>query len=195
LNYANRFKTNGIQYELDAYPRISHTFYTYLNVGYSNDVGVFPGYRAGFSLYANLPKSFEADAGFRYLYFSSNTWIYTGSIGKYFKNYWFNLRSYLIPGSNKLSHSHNLAVRYYYGGIDDYFTLVVGTGISADDPINNIQLNNNYNLKSGKISIGYRQSFQKLNVIFFDATYILQEYRPKTTGQQITVGLGYKRRF
>jgi tetratricopeptide (TPR) repeat protein len=48
LNYANRFKTNGIQYELDAYPRISHTFYTYLNVGYSNDVGVFPGYRAGF---------------------------------------------------------------------------------------------------------------------------------------------------
>ncbi len=33
INYANRFKENGVQYELEAYPRISNTFYTYVSAG------------------------------------------------------------------------------------------------------------------------------------------------------------------
>ncbi len=64
LNYANRFGKNGVQGEIDAYPRISKIFYSHLNFGYSDNVGVFPNYRAGFSLYANLPRSFEAEACF-----------------------------------------------------------------------------------------------------------------------------------
>ncbi|MBV9989350.1 MAG: YaiO family outer membrane beta-barrel protein, partial [Chitinophagaceae bacterium] len=76
INYANRFRESGVQYELEAYPRLSKTFYTYLNIGYSDKVGVFPAWRGGFSLYINLPKSYEAELGFRYLKFSGDpTWI------------------------------------------------------------------------------------------------------------------------
>ena len=85
INYANRFKSEGLQFEVDAYPKLSPMFYTYVSGGYSTD-GIFPNYRAGFSLYANLPASFEADAGFRLLRFDDNTWSYTLALGKYYKN-------------------------------------------------------------------------------------------------------------
>ena len=42
INYANRFRSNGVQGELEAYPHISKTFYGYVNFGYSGDEGIFP---------------------------------------------------------------------------------------------------------------------------------------------------------
>jgi len=194
INYANRFNTNGVQAEVDAYPHLSRMFYSYLNAGYSNDVGVFPHYRAGYSLYANLPGSWEAEAGFRYLYFSSSTWIYTVSLGKYYRNFWFNLRSYLTPGGG-ISQSYTLNVRYYYGGTDDYFSAGIGTGISPDDQNNNVQLDERYSLKSNNLSAGYYHAVKKMNVLFIAATWLNQEYLPGVRGNQLDIGIGYQRRL
>ncbi|MGZ3810879.1 MAG: YaiO family outer membrane beta-barrel protein [Mucilaginibacter sp.] len=197
INYANRFNSNGLQYEFDAYPHLSKTFYAYMSGGYSGNVGVFPKYRSGFSLYANLPASFEAEAGFRYLYFSGDTWIYTASVGKYYKNFWFNLRTYLTPSFSTISQSYSFHVRYYTGGADDYLSLGVGTGISPDDPRNIILLNggNNYKLRSNNISAGYRHSFKRYNIIFINGSLDNQEYQFQTHGNQLDIGVGYQRRF
>src|SRR5690606_6661050 len=105
-NYAYKFGESGTQVELEAYPRISPTFYLYLGAGFSGDVGIFPKYRTGASLNANLPKSFEAEIGYRQLYFSENILLYTAAIGKYYKNWWFNLRTYITPDSSNISHSY-----------------------------------------------------------------------------------------
>ncbi|MBO9660146.1 MAG: YaiO family outer membrane beta-barrel protein, partial [Chitinophagaceae bacterium] len=78
VNHTNRFGEGGWQFEVDGYPSIARNLYAYVNLGYSPDMPLFPKYRAGFSLYASLPRAFEADAGFRYLNFDSDTWIYTG---------------------------------------------------------------------------------------------------------------------
>lgn len=195
FNYANRFTKGAVQFEADAYPRISKTFYSYLNAGISNNSGVFPQYRAGFSLYANLPKSFEAEAGFRYLYFSSATWIYTSSVGKYFKNYWFNFRTYLTPGNNNISQSYTFTTRYYFGGALDYLSLALGTGISPDNRSNNIQLRSIYKLKSNGISAGYSKTFKKINTISITGSWIYQEYLQKTFGNQFNFGISYQQRF
>ncbi|MGN6195388.1 MAG: YaiO family outer membrane beta-barrel protein [Ginsengibacter sp.] len=194
INYANRFKTNGTQFEIDAYPRISKTFYSYMNAGISDKNGVFPQYRAGFSLYANLPNSFEAEGGFRYLYFDDATWIYTASLGKYFKNYWFNFRTYLTPSSNAVSNSYSFTTRYYFKGTD-YFALGLGTGISPDETANNIQLHNLYKLKSYRISADYRKTFNRMNIILFCCSILQQEYLPKEIGNQYLLSLTYQRRF
>ena len=194
VNYANRFKTDALQFEADAYPRISKTFYSYVNGGISDKSGVFPQYRAGFSLYANLPKSFEAEAGLRYLYFSDATWIYTGSVGKYLKNYWFNFRTYITPGKESVSNSYSLTTRYYFKETN-YFGLGLGTGISPDETANNIQLANLYKLKSYRISADYRNTFNKLNSILFSFSLIQQEYLPKITGNEYLFSVGYQRRF
>jgi YaiO family outer membrane protein len=197
LNYANRFKTSGVQYEIDAYPHISKTFYAYVSGAYSGDSSVFPHSRAGFSLYANLPASFEVDAGFRYLHFTGDTWIYTASLGKYYKSFWFNFRTYLTPSNSSVSQSYSLKVRYYTGGADDYLSLGIGTGVSPDDPKNVILLNNgiNYKLVSNNISAAYWHSFNRQNVFFLTASLDHQEYKFQTWGNQLDLGIGYLRRF
>lgn len=195
FNYANRFTTSAVQFEADAYPRISRTFYSYISGGVSNKSGVFPQYRAGFSLYANLPKSFEAEAGFRYLYFGDATWIYTASIGKYFKSYWFNFRTYITPDNKNISRSFSFTTRYYFGGAYDYISLGLSTGISPDDQINNIQLGNKTKLKSNGISAGYYKTIKKLNIISITAGWANQEYLASTFGNQYSFGLAYQKRF
>ena len=197
LNYANRFKTNGLQYEIDAYPHISKTFYAYVSGAYSDNVGIFPKYRSGVSLYANLPSSFEGEAGFRYLHFSGDTWIYTASVGKYYKSFWFNFRTYLTPSNSSISQSYSFHVRYYTGGADDYLALGIGTGISPDDPRNIILLNNgnNYKLHSNNISGAFYHTFKRFNIFFINASLDNQEYQFQTHGNQLDIGVGYLRRF
>ncbi|KAA9036348.1 YaiO family outer membrane beta-barrel protein [Ginsengibacter hankyongi] len=196
LNYANRFNTNGVQAEVDAYPRISKTFYSYVNVGYSGNVGVFPQFRAGFSLYANLPNSFEVEAGMRYLYFTGPTYIYTAAIGKYYKNFLFNLRTYITPSGGSLSQSYNLTGRYYLEGADDFIGLTIGTGISPDDNTQNIQFSTKQNkLSSKKISAAFSHTFLKWNILSVSAGLINQEYLPSVKGNQIDISLGISHRF
>ncbi|MCM4167209.1 Lipopolysaccharide assembly protein B [Arenibacter antarcticus] len=197
FNYANRFTTNGAQFEIDAYPRISKLFYAYVSGGISENKGIFPRYRAGFSLYANLPASFEADAGFRFLAFSGNTWIYTVGVGKYYKSYWFNLRTYLTPSTNSISHSYSLTTRYYFGGADDYLSFKIGTGISPDDNVNTVAFDpeNIYKLKSINMAIGYRKLLWDTNVFSIKASLENQEYAPETKGNQLSLSIGYSKRF
>ncbi|MGJ7031738.1 YaiO family outer membrane beta-barrel protein [Niabella hirudinis] len=195
VNYANRFRDDGIQFEADAYPRISKTFYLYMNAGYSNNVGVFPRWRAGLSVYANLPKSFEAELGIRHLYFTSATNVYTAYLGKYYSSFLFGARAYFVPSkTSKNSVSYNLLGRYYFGGADDYIGLNLGTGISPDERYLNPQLNIAYPLKTYKAALDFRHAF-KLNIVTLSASLINQEYMPDTKGNQVQAGIGYIRRF
>ena len=192
LNYANRFSKSGLQLEADAYPALSKKIYTYINAGYSKDSLLFPKYRAGFSLYVSLPASFEVEGGFRLLHFSSSTWIYTASIGKYYKNFWFNLGTFLTPGSNSMQQSYFLKTRYYMND-KDYIMLMLGTGISPDDRKNNIQLNTNAKLKSKKAEVTFRNTFKKKNVFLFNAGFMRQEYEYKKYNNQFNIGVGVQR--
>lgn len=196
INHANRFKENGFQYEVEAYPRISKTFYAYVNFGYSENTTVFSKWRAGASLYANLPKSFEAEVGVRYLYFSSSTFMYTAAIGKYISNYLFGLRTYLVPSTNtrKVSHSYSAMARYYFGGADDFIAANIGYGISPDDRPLSYQLSADQ-LTSYRIGFEYRHAFKTFNIIGLSASLVNQEYLPKTKGNQVQAGFMYQRRF
>ncbi|RAI97570.1 YaiO family outer membrane protein [Chitinophaga skermanii] len=194
VNYANKFGEGGWQGEIDAYPRISNTFYAYTSVGYSNS-DIFPQYRAGFSLYANLPKSFEGEVGFRYLYFSDPTWVYTASIGKYYKSFWFNFRTFLTPGEGNLSKSFQLTSRYYTAGADDFIALGIGTGISPDDQRNNINYHINTNLMTYKAMAEYRHTIWKQIILGAGITYYYEEYQPSTYGNQINFSIFLQKRF
>lgn len=194
-NYAKKFGADGKQIELEAYPRISKTFYLYVGAGYSEDVGIFPKYRTGISLFANLPKSFEGELGYRQLYFSDNIWMYTASVGKYYKNYWFNVRTYLTPDHKNISHSYTGTVRYYTKGANDYFGIQVGSGISPEESTNNLLANENFKLKTFKAGCEYTFSVQKLNIFTLTFLYSNQEYRINQKGNQFDFSIGYTRNF
>ena len=194
-NYANKFKENGTQLELDAYPKISKIFYLYVGAGYSDNVGIFPKYRTGVSVYANLPKSFEGELGYRQLYFNDNLWMYTASVGKYYKNFWFNLRTYITPSNKNISQSYSGTVRYYTKSANDYVALQIGTGISPEESINNLLQNETYKLKTFKVGAEYNFSISKLNLFNISAMYYNQEFRPNTKGNQFDLTFGYTRAF
>ncbi|RYJ40425.1 TPR repeat-containing protein [Flavobacterium beibuense] len=197
VNYANKFAMDAMQFEIESYPRISDVFYTYVNAGISDDKGIFPEYKAGFSLFANLPKGFEAEGGFRMLSFSGEqTWTYTLSAGKYYKNLWFNLRGYFTPDRNNVGQSYQLTTRYYLGGADEYLSLRLGTGISPDNQ-NNVLLNETftYKLKSYNVALEYRTVFNRSYVVYARTSIENQEYAPNTKGNQITAGVGAIKRF
>ena len=194
VNFANRFGENGVQGEVDAYPRISKTFYSYVNFGYSGNVGVFPNYRAGFSLYANLPKSFEAEAGMRFLYFTSSTFVYTLGIGKYYKNFLFSARTYQTPSNNGFSQSYSISGRYYLKGADDYIGLSLGTGLSPDDNAQVILLNKQM-LSTKQVSASFYHTFLKRNIVSMGAGIINQEYEKGVKGNQFNVWAGLSHRF
>ena len=194
MNYANRFGTNGVQAEIDAYPHISRTFYSYVSFGYSGS-DIFPKYRAGFSLYANLPNSFEAEAGIRYLDFGSSTFIYTGYAGKYYHNFLFGLRTYITPGSTGNSKSYSISSRYYFKGADDYLGLSIGTGLSPDDRVLNYQYNNKLQLHSKQAALSFNHTFATYNMLTLRAGWVNQEYKQSFKGNEIDLSIGYQRRF
>ena len=162
-NYARRFGQDGNQLEIDAYPAIAKGVYMYFNTGISNKKN-FPFSRLSMEPYLKLPASFEMSLGFRYLNFddkriaafdSNKVVIYTGTIGKYYGNYWFSVRPYFTPGKEKWSKSVNFTVRRYLADADSYFSLILGTGISPDEQ--QYAFDPGYYLKSSKIEIDYQQ--------------------------------------
>lgn len=188
INYANRFLENGVQFEVDMYPRFAEGLYAYLNAGYSKD-NIFPQYRFGASLYYSLPLSFEIDAGIRYLNFgSSDVKIYTGALGKYYSNFWFSLRSYITPSISRASYSYSLLVRYYLLGADDYITVSGGWGISPDDRAN-------YSsdlLVSRKFSAEYQTKLSSIIIGYISAGISGEEFVTNNIRSRYSAGLGIK---
>lgn len=195
VSYSRRYSRNGAQFEAEAYPRLSKTWYAYANIGYSPNLPVFPKFRAGFSLYANLPKAWEAEAGFRYLYFDSNTWVYTLSAGKYVQNFWFNLRTYLSPKNSSVSQSYALTTRYYLKGADNFISLSLGRGVSPDDRLQVNRLNTSHNLNTYRIGLGYRFTVTQRHVFSVSSGFERGEYMPETKGNQVNFSAGYQLRF
>ncbi len=198
LNYANKFKESGTQFEVEAYPRISKTFYSYVSLGYSNNVGIFPQWRGGFSLYANLPKSFETELGLRYLKFTGTpTYIYTAYLGKYYKSWLFSGRVYITPSdfTNTVSTSYTINAGYYYGSSDDLIRGSFGYGISPDDRLNANQLDNSIRLLSYKAGLTYKKKIATFHVLTVEVFWANQEYLPGSKGNQFQIGAGWLYRF
>lgn len=133
INYSNRLGKNGIQYDLDFYPKFSKRFYAYINYGYSN-ASIYPNHKMGGDLYVNLPWAMEFSAGGRYIKFETkNISVITNSIGHYRGNYYFSLRSYITPRSNNLTRvSGNILVRKYLKDADNYMGFNFGMGYSPE---------------------------------------------------------------
>ena len=132
FNYANRFASNGTQFEVDAYPAIRKGTYGYLNVGYSAS-SIFPQWRWGAELFQSLPGAWEASVGARQLRFSGvPVTLFTGAIGKYTGNYWISIRTYEHEGG---SASASVTVRRYFSDNLNYFGAYASFGSSPSDRI------------------------------------------------------------
>jgi YaiO family outer membrane protein len=165
ININNRFNDTGIQFEADAYPKITKGVYGYLNFGYSN-TALFPDYRHGAELHFSLPKSLDASLGYRALHFGkSTTKMYTGSIGIYKGNYYVYFRPYLTPNEAGVSKSGTINIRKYKTDEDNYFSISFGLGYSPEiddfDPILNQNIIIDLKSQTGNVSYNFTSNNKK----------------------------------
>jgi len=179
IRYNNRFGINGLQYELDLYPRFSKTFHAYLNYGYS-DSELFPGHKGGLELYANLPKALETSLGARYMAFpESAATLLTGSFGMYRGNYYLSFRPYFVMlGNRKPGGSGTFQVRKYLSDALNYLGLYVSYGYSPELR----------QLQSGTVLVAE-------TLLFLESQQVLAEYQFSAGGGQhlYTASLGVSR--
>ncbi len=192
LIYSNRFKTDGLQGEIEAYPSIAKNIYAYVGAAFSKS-STFPVFRSGISLYYSLPKSFDAETGFRYLDFSpSKTYIYVLALGKYSGNFYFNLKTYITPSDGTLSHSYTFSTKYYLSDRYNVIGAQIGTGISPDDLRNVRGIGN---LHTYKLGVNYSRDLVKNLTLSTSGLWFYEEYRPQTWGNQFGASISISRRF
>lgn len=133
LNFNRRFNINGVQAELDAYPKISKSLSGYFNYGFSNSE-IFPRHRVGAEVIKELPNAMEASVGLRHLSFATdNATILTGSFGLYRGNYYASLRPFVVPDALKgVSLSGSLLVRRYLKDGNNYLGMNLGYGFDTE---------------------------------------------------------------
>ncbi len=134
VSAANRFDINSYQIEMEAYPIFTKKFYGYAQMSFSDGV-LYPYWRLGIEPYYLTDELWELSAGLRYVDFGSlDLFSYTGTIGKYYGNYWSSFRLSYTPFAsvgNILNAS--LSTRGFGAKPLEYWELRVGYGVSPEN--------------------------------------------------------------
>lgn len=195
VNYARRFGGQGIQYELDAYPKLGENSYGYLNYGFSSD-GLFPKNRYGAEWYHNFPHAFEGSIGFRLLDFgSSGVDIYTATFGKYVSNYWISLRSYVTPDPSGTSVSGALSARRYFSDSENYIGLKLSYGVSPDDNRKPIDSEKNLTLKTRSARVEFNHLINQIWIFSTGFNIGNEQLQPGNYSGYYSFDLGISRLF
>ncbi|MEA3478477.1 MAG: YaiO family outer membrane beta-barrel protein [Bacteroidota bacterium] len=176
-------KETGVAFEVQAYPQFSKKTYGWVSVFYSPSTRVFQRWRTSVEVYQSLPWTLEASLGVRYINFVEpdgtydGLFIYTGSIGKYYKDWWFSFRPYIIPKSYGTDNTYLLRIRRYFNSADNFVLLDLSTGIIPDDPINYPNDAGKHILHSYNIRTGVQYLIIPRLVGRVEVGYERQEYR------------------
>ncbi len=192
VNYADRFATDGLQVEADAYPRLSDKVYLYLNAGYSGAT-VFPAWRSGAEVFTALPGAWEASVGVRQLRFNGvPVTILTGAMGKYVGNYWFSLRPYVRSRDGTTSATTTMQARRYFEDGDHWMGASVTYGGSPTERItpDAVALTRTFGIAVNG-STGLTPRLLGTWLIGHDA----ERLSPANTRRSVTVTVGLRRSF
>jgi YaiO family outer membrane protein len=142
INIASRFDQQGVQPEVDLYPKLGNRMYAYLNYGYSTS-DLYPQHRIGGELFRSTKKGLEYSLGARYLQFDGGdkVTVITASGSTYLNNWWISIRPFFSPFAKSPSGSLTLLGRRYVGDDGDYVAAELVVGASYDQRL--IQLSDN----------------------------------------------------
>lgn len=135
LNYANRFATQAVQGEIEAYPRINKYIYLDLDFAYANQPILFPNFVYGAEAYVSMGKAFDFSLGSKYNLIDNrhHFTLYTGTLSKTFKSNQLTLRPYyFVPGSGQQSTLYTFDFRHMIKDPNYYVGCTIGAGNSPD---------------------------------------------------------------
>jgi YaiO family outer membrane protein len=199
INYANRYGINGTQYELDLFPRISHSLRAYVGGAYSKNY-IFPNYNVGVAVYQRFLKIAELEVGARYLSYSrfpSLLQIYTGGL-RVSKGHWQGkILTYLIPGSSMINQSYQFSAWHSFKNPDNKIMILYNTGLSPRNLFDTANYKGYvFPKKSNRIEFRYQRPFlSNKTIIKASAGYEKNEYFTGLKRHRISAGIGIERLF
>lgn len=123
-----------LQFEGEAYPRLSSKNYAFLSYAYSPGK-YFPRHRAAVEVWQMLPAGFAVSAGLNYYYFDKSLYIALASVEKYTGKYWFSGKCFVYFKNIGPTTSFYLNARRYFNDVN-FLQLTLGTGTAPDEPFN-----------------------------------------------------------
>ena len=170
----------GFQYWLDAYPRLSPSDYLYLNFAYSGSP-LFPEQRYGAEWFHNFDNGVELSGGLRGFNLEEPLFIYTGSLGLYYRRYWFAFRAWINPGERLTSQTYTLRARRYLATSDDYVGMKLEYGSSPESLAYVIDFEEINRLNTLGFHLEYQENIKhwlfKLELIYRDEEYREDHFR------------------
>ena len=180
------------QYSLELYPEINEFNYFFLNYSFSND-NFFPRTRLGFEYYHGFKNKFEISLGYRYLDFlltggnHLNINIYTGSLSKYLGKYWISARPYIVDNGTDLSYKYMLSIRRSLKKEESYLEMVLGTGVSPDNPLFYTSGQNIPQLGSWRVELEWKQKVVNSFIFEIEGAYENAEYSKDVRRDQYSI--------
>lgn len=176
-------KRKDVQAEVDAYYQLTPITSVYCNYGYGFKE-IFPRHRHGLEVFQRLPLGLEASLGYRLLYYENSdnlVDIYTGSVSKYWKSFWFSFRPFIVPAPNAVNSSYYVYGRYYYKTSDDYVELYAGSGFEVDESINaQLNLSGTTFLQTYRVGIRAQYRYKRICIFNAGAALSTEEYLHNT---------------
>lgn len=189
VSYASRFGLGSSQVELDVHPKFRDGTYGFFNVGYSPDARLYPSTRFGGEVYQRLPYGFEGSAGYFQLNFQRNVGIYVGSLARYYGNWLFIGRVFVVPNQEGASRSFHWTARKYFNR-RDFFGIRYAHGRAFERPrsVNDLAV-----LNSNGVYFRSRFSLTPRLKLWLRTGYSRQERveRAELNSLQASVGLQY----
>ncbi len=181
----------SVQYSLEFYPKFGKYDYMYLNYAISDDE-FFPKNRIGAEYYHVFKKSaVEISLGYRYMQFTPaedpevNVNIFTGTLAKYFRNYWVTFRPYVIDNGDDTFFRYSLSVRTFLKPEMSYVQWLVGTGTSTENPVFYTSGPPSDGLDTWRVEMQWKQRVSKLISLELEAGFVNSEFNYERRRNQV----------
>jgi len=199
INYANRFQTSALQYDLNLGLKISPSMKLLLEGAYSKD-SILPGWNLGAALSHTLFQKGELEGGVRYLSFYTlpdPLWVYTGAFSWSFPRLRLSARAFFTKLPAGMNESYYLTARYYTKNPMRNISLTLNTGSIPHDYIDPSSGKAfNYSTRSERIRVGYQTPFlSSRNIFKCSLGYEERKYYAANALQRVTAGVGVERLF
>lgn len=196
VTYSDRSYNDGSLYEIEAYPVFSEKMYAFANLGIS-DGSIYPDYRASASVFYNFATSFEAEAGFRSLFYNDNDYFTAiAGLTAYTGRFYLNARAFVGPERlEQLVQNYQFNVRYYLSTPENYLFARLGSGISPDEPTLYTRAQENPTLEALYFNLGLSRTLGIHHVISLSGGILSEDLPGEQTVEQFNASLGYRYKF
>ncbi len=192
INYADRFEREGVQGELEAYPRLGEKAYAYVGLGASSGM-LFPSYRGGAEFYYLLPRQMEVSLGTRALFYPEETvLLYTGHFGIYFSRYWVAFRPFLQQQRNQWKTTATLQLRRYFKHADEFLSLKL---VKGSTPFTQVTIEEMRRLNASGIGLEGQLRLGQRFLLGSSFLFEYEEYRPSSYRSRYTTGISVDYKF